>query len=136
GEVPFSSERMLMATFHRGPDAAEVYVKGAPARVIERCVRLLGPSGEEAPLDDDIRAAVLERNDAMAAGGLRVLALARGAADSAEEGALHDLTLLGLVGMSDPPAAGVLETIARFRAAGIRTVMITGDQRQTAATVA
>src|SRR5690606_31937757 len=108
GEVPFSSERMLLATFHRGPDRPEAYVKGAPARVIECGARLLGPAGEEAPLDDDTRATILERNDAMAAGGLRVLALARGAADSAEEGALRDLTLVGLVGMSDPPAAGVL----------------------------
>lgn len=134
-ELPFSSERMLMATFHRGPDGEVVYTKGAPARVLERCDRLLTDAGE-VPLDGTGREEVLNRNRAMAARGLRVLALAEGRAESAGESALRSLTLVGLVGMSDPPAAGVLETIERLHGAGIRTVMITGDQRLTAEAVA
>ncbi|MEX2049601.1 MAG: HAD-IC family P-type ATPase, partial [Gemmatimonadota bacterium] len=63
--------------------------------------------------------------------GLRVIALASGQGDE-----LRALTFLGLVGITDPPAEGVLETIAILRDAGIRTVMITGDQRATAETVA
>jgi Ca2+-transporting ATPase len=87
-------------------------------------------------LDQASRDRVLERNRTMASHGLRVLALAEGAAAALDETALHDLTLVGLVGMSDPPAAGVRATIERFHTAGIRTVMITGDQRLTAEAVA
>lgn len=135
GELPFSSERMLMATFHRGAEGSLAYVKGAPARVLERSASLLTPSGE-VPLDAASRERVLEKNRELAARGLRVLALAEGTAVSPGEGELQGLTLVGLVGMSDPPAAGVRETIERFHGAGIRTVMITGDQRLTAEAVA
>jgi len=135
GEVPFSSERMLMATFHAAPDGAHAFVKGAPARVIERCTKLLTAAGE-VDLDEQGTERLLGQNRDMAASGLRVLALALGRGSAADETALHDLTLIGLVGMSDPPAAGVRETIARFQLAGIRTVMLTGDQRLTAEAVA
>ena len=136
GEVPFSSERMLMATFHRGPDGPVALVKGAPARVLERCNRYLTASGEAVPLDEAARAAVLEQNETLAGRGLRVLALADGKAEGDDEGALHSLTIVGLVGISDPPAEGVRETIEQFQTAGIRTVLITGDQRLTAEAVA
>ncbi|HET8654335.1 MAG TPA: HAD-IC family P-type ATPase, partial [Longimicrobiaceae bacterium] len=135
GEIPFSSERMAMATFHRGPDGPVVYVKGAPARVLEHCARVLGPRGEAA-LDDAARETVLAENLAMAARGLRVLALAGGRGGEPGDDGLRGLTFVGLVGMSDPPAPGVRETIDRFRTAGIHTVMITGDQRLTAEAVA
>jgi P-type E1-E2 ATPase len=48
---------------------------------------------------------------------------------SGREAALRGLTFLGFVGMMDPSAAGVKETIARLRSAGLRTIMLTGDQR-------
>ncbi len=134
-EIPFSSERMLMATFHRTDDGAVAYVKGAPARVLELSSRVLGESGP-IRLDEATRARVGEQNRAMAARGLRVLALAQGPGVAMTEADLHDLTFVGLVGLSDPPAAGVRDTIDRFHAAGIRTVMITGDQRLTASAVA
>jgi Ca2+-transporting ATPase len=70
-----------------------------------------------------------------ARGGLRVLAIATGAATVAAEESVHDLRLLGFAGLMDPPATGVRETIARLRRAGLRTVMLTGDQRLTAAAV-
>jgi Ca2+-transporting ATPase len=135
GEIPFSSDRMLMSTFHEGPDGAVAYVKGAPARVLEHCSRILTLDGT-VPLDSGSRDRVIERNRAMAARGLRVLALAEGPAAALDDTALVDLTLVGIIGMSDPPAAGVRETIERFHTAGIRTVMITGDQRLTAEAVA
>ncbi|MGH7444450.1 MAG: cation-translocating P-type ATPase, partial [Longimicrobiales bacterium] len=135
GEVPFSSERMLMATFHREGDSNVAYVKGAPARVLERSEHVLMDDGAVA-FDEALRARVTEQNRTMAARGLRVLALAYGAGEAANADALKGLTLVGLVGLSDPPAEGVRETIERFHAAGIRTVMITGDQRLTAEAVA
>jgi Ca2+-transporting ATPase len=137
GEVPFSSDRMLMATFHRGPDGELLaLVKGAPGRVLERCDRVAGEDGVR-PLGDAERRALAERNEALAARGLRVLGLAyRPGVPRADERELEGLVFAGLVGMADPPAPGVLETIARLRGAGLRTVMITGDQAATAAAVA
>jgi Ca2+-transporting ATPase len=133
GEVPFSSERMWMATFHRRPgeDGLLACVKGGPARVLASCSRLLTADGER-PLSRDDTAALLARNESLAARGLRVLALATADVPRVDESALADLVFVALVGMTDPIADGVVETIAAFRAAGIRTLMITGDQQMTA----
>ena len=131
GEVPFSSERMFMATFHSHDGETVAYVKGAPARIVERSARILTEQGV-VDLDDAARARALEQNQRMAARGLRVLALAERSVSEVGEDAVRDLTLVGFVGISDPPAAGVRETIDTFRTAGIRTVMITGDQKLTA----
>ncbi|HEU4557122.1 MAG TPA: HAD-IC family P-type ATPase [Longimicrobium sp.] len=136
GQVPFSSERMLMATFHRRPDGQLfACVKGAPGRVLERCTRVMTQAGER-PLDEAARATLVDRNHQMARRGLRVLAFAwKEGVDAPGPDALADLTFLGFSGMMDPPAEGVLETIRTLRDAGIRTVMITGDQRLTAEAV-
>ena len=136
GEVPFSSERMLMATFHRLPDRGLVaMVKGAPRRVLELCARALTADGERA-LDESARQELLERNRQLAARGLRVLALASASVPDTGARALHDLTFVGYAGMMDPAAPGVRETIRTFRDAGIRTVMLTGDQQLTAEAIA
>jgi Ca2+-transporting ATPase len=120
GEVPFSSERRASATIHQTPEGRVLMVKGAPAVLMER-----------SELTEADRDALRRRNDEMAAGGLRVIGLARG-----REEAPDRLTMLGLVGILDPPASGVEETIGALRRAGVRTVMITGDQRATAEAVA
>lgn len=148
-DVPFSSARRASASVHRrAPDASPrgadartfgggagdtlvVFVKGAPSTVLDLCARAVGPTGDDRALDPGSRAAILEENERLAAQGLRVIALAEGEGDLLER-----LTFLGLVGIADPPAEGVPETIALLRAAGIRTVMITGDQRATAERVA
>jgi Ca2+-transporting ATPase len=136
GEVPFSSERKWMATFHRGASGTEVLAKGAPSEVLNRCTLLMTGAGP-VPLDAERRRAVLAWNQAAAAQGLRVLALASGTGlRTTREAEVDGLVLAGLVGMMDPPAAGVMETIAGLRGAGLRTVMITGDQRPTAVAVA
>ena len=134
GEVPFSSTRMLMATFHRANGDLGVCVKGAPGRVIERCDRFMSADGETA-LDIAAREWLVERNHQLAARGLRVLALARGYAQQTDETALQHLTFVGFAGLIDPPASGVKDTIRVFRDAGIRTVMLTGDQQLTAEAV-
>ncbi|HUG53478.1 MAG TPA: cation-transporting P-type ATPase, partial [Vicinamibacteria bacterium] len=131
GEVPFSSERKLMASFHREDGRVVAYVKGAPRRILELCDRSLGAEGEP-PLDEDGRGALRAVNEQMARAGLRVLAVAVGPVSGAEESALRGLAFAGFVGLMDPPAPGVKETIARLRAAGLRTIMLTGDQRLTA----
>ncbi|MBX6366038.1 MAG: cation-transporting P-type ATPase, partial [Gemmatimonadetes bacterium] len=135
-ELPFSSERMLMATYHAGADGRLVAaVKGAPARILERCTHVATLAGDR-PLDAAMRERIEATNGRLAAQGLRVLALAEGVVDGPGEAELKGLVFLGLAGMMDPPAAGVPETIERLRGAGIRTVMLTGDQRLTAEAVA
>jgi len=135
-EIPFSSGRQLMATFHRVPGATLVAcVKGAPRRVIALCTHTQ-VNGQETALDDAWRERLVAANRVLAERGLRVLAVAHGRVDRAEESALSGLTFNGLIGMFDPPAAGVKNAIQAFRGAGIRTVMITGDQRGTARAVA
>ena len=83
-------------------------------------------------LDDRGRKALLDANDELARTGLRVLAVAFGRVSEPSESQLCGLTFAGFIGLADPPAPGVKETIARLRRAGLRTVMLTGDQRPTA----
>jgi Ca2+-transporting ATPase len=134
--VPFSSERQWMATSHRTP-AGGIYtcVKGAPGWVVESSSRELTTGGER-PLDAAGRARLLAWNRRLAGRGLRVLAVARSDGRVTDHGAVHGLTFVGFVGITDPPAPGVRETILRLRDSGIRTIMITGDQRLTAVSVA
>jgi Ca2+-transporting ATPase len=131
GVVPFSSERKLMAAFHRVDGAIVGFVKGAPRRVMELS-DWIRDDGAAQLLDADGRARLLATNADLAARGLRVLGLAKGNVASPTEAGLHGLTFVGFVGIMDPPARGVRDTIARLRAAGLRTIMITGDQRLTA----
>lgn len=151
GEIPFSSERMYAVSFHRGTgidrltgvapaegrpgEIFAAYAKGAPRRIIELCDSVLTPAGP-VPLDQTARERILERNAGLARRGLRVLAIAAGAAGSTEADELPRLTFVGLIGMIDPPAPGVPETIRQLRDAGIRTIMLTGDQRLTAEAIA
>jgi P-type Ca2+ transporter type 2C len=132
--IPFSSERKLMAAFYASGGGLSVSAKGAPRRILELSARLATPAGEIA-IDDQQRGALVDVNDRLAAAGLRVLAVARGEASAPAAEALRGLTFVGFIGLADPPAAGVKETIARLRVAGLRTVMLTGDQRLTAETV-
>ncbi|MFW6199843.1 MAG: cation-translocating P-type ATPase [Gemmatimonadota bacterium] len=138
-ELPFSSQRKLLASFHDRDGGRRVYVKGAPERLLELSSSVLDYAGESSPLDAEGREALEERNESMAASGLRVLALAYAdlAADApASEESLEGLTFVALVGMEDPPAEGVERTVAVLGEAGVRTVMITGDQAPTARAVA
>jgi Ca2+-transporting ATPase len=131
GLVPFSSDKKLMAGFHQVDGGVVAYAKGAPGHILALCTHLVTAAGE-LPLDDDARKALRDANDTLARAGLRVLAVALGRVSEAAERALGKLTFAGFIGLADPPAAGVKATIARLRGAGLRTVMLTGDQRLTA----
>jgi Ca2+-transporting ATPase len=136
GMVPFSSERMLMATFHTARDGSiQALVKGAPGKVVELCTRMLEGDGEK-PLDEAGRTRLLDTNRTLASRGLRVIALASARVASADASAIAGLSFVGLAGIIDPPAEGVQDTIRSFNEAGIRTVMITGDQQLTAEAIA
>ncbi len=135
-EMPFDSERMRMTTFHRAPAGLVAYTKGAPEVVLARCARV-ATVDRTAPCDP---AQMLQAAHRMADDGLRVLAFAfrhwdsLPAADDAE--AEQDLTLLGLIGLIDPPRPEARAAVATCNAAGIVPVMITGDHPATALAVA
>ena len=135
GTVPFSSARRLTASFHERDGVLTAYVKGAPGRLLEMSGRL-ARAGGTVPLDEALRAEVRDANAAMAGQGMRVLAFATKDVERPAEDALTGLTFEGLAGFIDPPAEGVLEAIATLKRAGLRTIMITGDQKLTAEAVA
>ena len=134
-EVPFSSERQIMATFHNGADRTIACLKGSPSAVLSRCDRRR-VRGRDEWLDAEHRRELLDANVEMTRRGLRVLAVACGVVPRPEEDALAHLSFVALVGMTDPPAPHVDEAIDAFQRAGISTVMMTGDQRGTADAVA
>ena len=130
-------QQFMVTTHTQGRDGRLVAVKGSPAAVLELCSQQM-VDGEIRPLSQDDRVAVAGDNESMAGEGLRVLGLAfacRDAQDALEEPA-KGLCWLGLVGMTDPIRSGMAELVSTFHAGGIRTVMITGDQRATAQAVA
>jgi Ca2+-transporting ATPase len=132
--LPFSSERKFMAAFHAADGKTLVSAKGAPRRILDLSTTVTRPDGVR-PIDGKERAALVAVNDRFAGAGLRVLAVAMGEVSATTEESVRDLTFLGFIGLADPPAAGVKDTIAKLRQAGLRTVMLTGDQRLTAETV-
>ena len=133
--IPFESERRYMASLHQRPHGANVlYVKGAPERVLDMCGMQRTDEGEE-PLDRD---AWIRREEQLADGGHRVLALAAkdlGDAQSVEEDRVEGLTMLGLVGILDPPREEAIAAVEECGNAGIRVKMITGDHVLTARSV-
>jgi Ca2+-transporting ATPase len=132
----FDPDVMMMATYHRAQEGCRVAVKGAPEAVLDTCSQLLGEDGATRPLDDEARKAWLARNDQMTAGGLRALALAEKTVADSDAAPYEELTLIGLVGLLDPPRAEVRDAVLACRDAGIHAVMVTGDQPSTARAIA
>jgi magnesium-transporting ATPase (P-type) len=141
GAIPFESEHRYMATAHAATEDAtaghELLLKGAPERVLAMCSHQLADDGQAWPLDD---AHWQRAIDEQARAGRRVLALARGRVDATtaldSRSGVEGLTLLGLVGIIDPPRQEAIEAVAQCRAAGIRVKMITGDHGVTASAIA
>jgi Ca2+-transporting ATPase len=134
GEIPFTSERRRMTTLHTTSSGAIAYSKGAADDIVAGCTRQFRPDGE-IPLTDECRQRVLDVERQMAGAGLRVLAVAR-KSDTSLEDAEREMTLLGLIGMMDPPRPEAKEAVRICAHAGIRPVMITGDHPLTAGAVA
>ncbi|WP_372717057.1 cation-translocating P-type ATPase [Immundisolibacter sp.] len=135
-EEPFDPVRRLMATVHTARKGYYIAVKGAPEAVLAHCVAVADGDPSPLPLTAARLQQWLAANEALAARGLRVLALAQGFGDQLPTDMYADLTLLGLIGLMDPPRADVAAAIAQCRAAGIRVVMVTGDHLATARYVA
>ena len=134
-EESFDPESKMMATFNRRQDRWMVSVKGAPDQVLERCTRILDGSGT-AELSEEDRGKWMEKNRELAAEGYRLLALAHKEVSDIEEDPYRELVLVGLAAFRDPPRRDMDKTMEACRTAGIRVVMVTGDQEETARHVA
>jgi len=140
GEQPFDSASKRMVTVHKGPHGRLImFVKGSPSTLLKASSSQVRASGVT-PLTSDDRAHWSTLNQDLARAALRVLALAyRDLPEGQSENdadASNDLVFVGLVGMTDPLREEAKAAIATCREAGIRSVMITGDQQVTAAEIA
>ena len=130
-EEAFDADVKMMATVHEGSGEYRAAVKGAPEAVLGAATHEATPDGP-APLDDAARTRWADRNEAMAADGLRVIAVAQKTVDTPDAPPYEGLTLLALVGLHDPPRGDVKRAVDACQAAGIEVVMVTGDQPATA----
>jgi Ca2+-transporting ATPase len=134
GEVPFTAETKRMTTLHATDAGSFACAKGAPEVILASCAALATVNGE-APLDPLAREGILRISREMASQALRVLAVAAkspATLDSVE----RQMTLLGLVGMADPPRPEARTAIRTCETASIKPVMVTGDHPLTARAVA
>jgi magnesium-transporting ATPase (P-type) len=136
----FDPRLKLMSTADQIGDERWLHTKGAPESVLSRCETLLTGDGDAIPLDEARRHSIDAQVCDWSAGGVRVIAVARRALPDGPPPEERDevearLTLLGLVGMEDPPRAEVADAVASCHRAGIRVHMITGDHPLTAAAI-
>jgi len=141
-EIPFDSDRKMMTTFHKDyiPNKVVSFTKGAPDIIINRCTRI-SMDGKILDFDNILKKEVLKVNNIFSKKALRVLAFAYKeynnlpnniSTDSNEV----DMTFIGLVGMIDPARPEAKDAIAKCKEAGIKTIMITGDYKETAFAIA
>ena len=152
-EIPFDSDRKRMTTIHRHDETHDrispsgfrypsciAFVKGAPDIVLDLCGRVLH-NGQAVDLTEEKRQAILGQNHDMASNALRILGVAyRPLNDTPEACNLadieKDLTFVGLLGMIDPPRPEVVDAVKVAAGAGLKSVMVTGDYRDTAEAIA
>lgn len=136
--IPFEAKHRFMATLnHDHQQHACIFVKGAPERILTMCENQRSAEGASEPLDSTYWN---QRADAIAALGQRVLAFAVKTVPPTHTVLEHaevsgSLTLIGMVGMIDPPRAEAISAVAECHGAGIQVKMITGDHTKTAAAI-
>ena len=141
GEAPFDSMRKMMSVIIREVGGRLIqYTKGAPDEILKNCTSIV-IDGKETELTEELRTSVLAANKAMADKALRVLALSRKSlseipSDTEPSAIERDLCFVGLSGMIDPVRPEVKPAIEECHSAGIQTVMITGDHKDTAVAIA
>lgn len=111
------------------PDGSLYFVKGMPESILGECRTHTAADGSAVPLNEAGKSQALAQSRRMAASGLRVLAMAYGPS-------LGTLTFAGIVGLEDPPREGVIESVAHLERSGVQVVMVTGDSKETAISIA
>ncbi|MGC8993680.1 MAG: cation-translocating P-type ATPase, partial [Candidatus Aenigmatarchaeota archaeon] len=134
-EIPFSSERMMMSVIHQFSNETLLLTKGAPEVVLKKCNRIL-IKGKIEKLEERVKEKILEQNSKFAESGIRVLALAYRPVKDLKDKKEEDLIFLSLVLLLDLPRKDVKEALEECYQAGIRVIMITGDNPKTAKAVA
>ena len=150
-EIPFDSDRKRMTTIHTpsgGRDGAAAFsyprhiafVKGAPDVLLDLCSHLQ-ESGQPVALTDAKRKEILDQNRDLASNALRVLGVAYRPLNEIPESCTpesieKDLTFVGLLGMIDPARPEVVDAVKVAKGAGLKTVMVTGDHKDTAEAIA
>ena len=137
-EVPFDSDRKLMSTVNTYNDKYNVFTKGAIDSILKISNKIL-LNGEIKEFTSDLKEKVLKASNSMSDDALRVLALSYKTIDNEHisiDDIEKDLIFIGLMGMIDPPREEVKPSIELSKKAGIRTIMITGDHKNTAIAIA
>jgi len=140
-EIPFDSDRKRMTTIHAAPGAAPfAFVKGAPDVVLDLCSHIR-QDGQALALSEAKRREVLAQNRDLASHALRVLGVAYRPLDEVPgnptpESVEKELTFVGLLGMIDPARPEVIEAVRVANGAGLKSVMVTGDHKDTAEAIA
>ncbi len=134
-EVAFQPDTKMMATYHESNGTYYIAVKGAPEAIIEHAAKIR-INNQVKELDDNTKETLLTKNETLAGRGLRMLAIAERDAESKEEEPYTNLTFLALVGLKDPPREEISAAIDECSNAGIRVIMVTGDQANTAKNIA
>ncbi|MGH8670038.1 MAG: cation-translocating P-type ATPase, partial [Burkholderiales bacterium] len=144
-EIPFDSDRKRMTTIHSADGATGypptfAFVKGAPDVVLDLCTHIR-ENGQAVALSDERRREALDQNRDLASHALRVLGVAYRPLDAvpdspAPETVEKDLTFVGLLGMIDPARPEVIDAVRVATGAGLRSVMVTGDHKETAEAIA
>ncbi len=137
GENPFDSDRKLMSTLNAEENGYRVHTKGAIDNILKLSSTAL-VNGEMVPLTEELKNDYLRVTEEMSDSALRVLGVAFKNTSQilAPEEMEKDLTVIGIVGMIDPPRLEVKASITEAIRAGIRPVMITGDHKNTAVAIA
>ena len=132
-----SERRRYMKTLHYVPGSTKCLLaaKGDPRQILDLCDQALAKNGEIVPLSNEDRRSILQDSDKSAGAGLRVLGFAFTEGDSLDLDS-SGLIWLGAAALKNPLMEGATDLIARLRQAGVRSVMITGDQAATAGAIA
>lgn len=148
--VPFSSDRKRMTSLYKDSASGSytAYVKGAPEVILERSSSRLSASGDMVPLDSQTRAKFMEYSNRIASEGCRTICLAQRTISNGDSGSNsvigadpdkaveQDLCIVGILGLLDPVREQVPASIETCNRAGMRSIMVTGDSRFTAKSIA
>ena len=139
-DIPFDSNRKMMTTIHKLGNIYRIITKGAPDVLLNKCSKIY-TNGKIQTLNEQDTKSIIEQNTNMANNALRVIAVSYKDVNTlptkVDESLIEkELIYVGLIGMIDPPRAGVKEAVRTCSNAGIKTVMITGDHIATATAIA